>query len=241
MTSPKASDAIQALSPPAASTRATTSYPTVGWLRKLRARYIFLSSGSRRRLRGKGHSLHYGDSLLYHCTIEMMGHGNTVEILPGARLWDVTIRLIGDNLHCRIGGQSRLHGGQYILEDKNSRLSIGEGCTIYSPMCVVNEGGAIQVGNDCMIAYGTDLRNSDGHSILDGITRQRINVPRNITVHDHVWIGAQCQVLKGVTIGSRAIVAARSVVTKDVAAGTLVAGVPTRVIRENVDWDSRRL
>lgn len=241
MTLPQGGGPPQPLPASVADVRVPFSYPSVGLLRRLRAHYIFISSGSRQTQRGEGHALSYGDSLLYHCTIELMGRGNTLEILPGARLWDVTLRLIGENLHCRIGGHSRLHGGQYILEDKNSRLSIGEGSTIYSPMCVVNEGGAIQIGNDCMIAYGTDLRNSDGHSILDGTTRQRINVARDITVHDHVWIGAQCQVLKGVTIGSRAIVAARSVVTKDVAAGQLVGGVPTRVIRENVDWDSRRL
>lgn len=207
----------------------------------MRAHYIFLSSGSRKTIRGKKNTLVTHDSLLYHCTVEIIGNGNRVEILPGARLWDVTLRLIGEGLHCKIGAQVRLHGGHYILEDKNSRLEIGDGATIYSPMCVVNEGGAIYIGNDCMIAYGADLRNSDGHSILDVLSRQRINQARDIRIADHVWIGAQCQILKGVTIGSRSIVAARSVVTKDVQPGTLVAGVPTRVIRENVDWDSRRL
>lgn len=211
------------------------------WLRRARARYIFISTGSHSRVQGVGHHFNYHDSLLHHCTIEIFGSQNSVEILPGARLWDVTIRLVGENLRCRIGEQCRLHGGHYILEDKGSQLEIGHSSTVYSPMCVVNEGGSIRIGNDSMIAYGTDLRNSDGHSILDATTRQRINPAKNIVVEDHVWIGAQCQILKGVTIGSRAIVAARSVVTKDVRAGTLVAGVPTRLIRENVDWDGRRL
>lgn len=207
----------------------------------MRARYVFLSSGSRQRMSGVDNAVHYGDSLLYHCTLEIIGNRNVIEVHPGARLWDVTIRLIGEGLHCRLGSQSRLHGGHYILEDKNSRLDIGESTTIYSPMCVVNEGGAIRIGRDCMVAYGTDLRNSDGHSILDTITGARINPARDITLGDHVWVGAQCQILKGVTVGPRAIVAARSVVTKNVQEGTLVAGVPTRLIRENVDWDSRRL
>lgn len=200
-----------------------------------------MSTGSHRRLRGNGHRFEYHDSLLHHCTIELFGSGNSVEILPGARLWDVTIRLVGENLTVRIGEQCRLHGGHYILEDKGSSLHIGHSCTLYTPMCVVNEGGSIRIGNDSMVAYGTDLRNSDGHSILDGATRQRINPAKNIVLQDHVWIGAQCQILKGVIVGSRAIVAARSVVTKDVQPGTLVAGVPTRLIRENVDWDGRRL
>lgn len=215
--------------------------PTRVWLKRLRAKYIFLSSGSHQRIVGERNRVRLHDSLLHHCTIELIGEGNTLEIFSGARLWDVTLRLVGKGLSCQIGAHSRLHGGHFILEDEGSRLEIGTGCTFYSPMCVVNEGGKIQIGDDSMVAYGTDLRNSDGHSILDANTRKRINPARDIVLQNRVWIGAQSQILKGVTIGTSAIVAARSVVTKDVSAGTLVGGVPTRVIRENVDWDGRRL
>lgn len=219
----------------------TPTIPPPVWLRRWWARWVFLRTGSRRRFRGSGHRVELHDALLDRCTIELFGANNTLEILPGARLWNVTLRLVGSNLHCRIGAHSRLHGGVYVLEDQSSRLEIGAGSTLYAPVCVVNEGGTIRIGVDCMVANATDLRNSDGHSILDATTRERLNPASDITLADHVWIGACCQILKGVTIGTRAIVAARSVVTKDVASGTLVAGVPARVIRENVSWDERRL
>lgn len=108
-------------------------------------------------------------------------------------------------------------------------------------MLVAQEGRSISVGDHCLIAYGTDIRNSDAHSILNANTHERINPARDIRIRQHVWIGANCQVLKGVTIHRGAIVAARSIVTKDVPAGTLVAGSPLRVLRENVDWDARRI
>src|SRR4051794_32571620 len=57
------------------------------------------------------------DSLLQGCTVEVIGNNNSVEILPRARLWGVTVRLVGEGLFCRIGSGCRLHGGQYLLED----------------------------------------------------------------------------------------------------------------------------
>ena len=210
-------------------------------LRRLRAFFFRYWHRTRILQRGTNHVVRLNDSLLHHCKIELQGSNNTLEIGGGARLWDVTIRLIGDGLHCEIGERCRLSGGQYQLEDRGSHLAVGDGTTIFDPMITVCEGGRVTVGGDCLIAYGTDIRNSDAHSILDATTRARANPAADITIADHVWIGNGAQIVKGVTVGTRAIIAARAVVTKDVAEGTLVAGLPARVIRENVDWDHRRL
>ncbi len=55
--------------------------------------------------------------------------------------------------------------------------------------------------------------------------------PGHIIIGRNVWIGANVTVLPGVTIGDNAVVAAASVVTKDVRAGTVVVGSPARVVR----------
>jgi acetyltransferase-like isoleucine patch superfamily enzyme len=57
-----------------------------------------------------------------------------------------------------------------------------------------------------------------------------------VAIGDNVWIGAKAIILKGVTIGDGAVVAAGSVVTKDVAPGVLVAGNPARTLKSNVQW-----
>lgn len=54
----------------------------------------------------------------------------------------------------------------------------------------------------------------------------------SITVEDYVWIGARSIILQGVTIGEGAVVAAGSVVSKDVPKYSIVAGVPAKVIKE---------
>jgi acetyltransferase-like isoleucine patch superfamily enzyme len=75
------------------------------------------------------------------------------------------------------------------------------------------------------------IRDSDNH-LLDG--RDRRSAP--IRIGDHVWIGLRATILKGVTIGDGAVVAAGALVIHDVPPGALVGGVPARVIRENVTW-----
>jgi acetyltransferase-like isoleucine patch superfamily enzyme len=227
--------------PPPPSLRSNPSTFLHRALKRWRARWIFLRSGSRISQSGIRNVVTLNDAWLHGTRIELRGNDNTLEILSGTRCWGVTIKLIGDGLHCRIGPDCRIHGGHYTLEDRGCRLEIGAHNVLWELMCIVQEGGRVQIGNDCQIAYRTDLRNSDAHSILDGITRERINPAKDISIGDHVWIGSQVQILKGVSIGPRSVVAARSVVTKDVPAGTLVAGVPARTVRENIDWDARRI
>jgi acetyltransferase-like isoleucine patch superfamily enzyme len=71
---------------------------------------------------------------------------------------------------------------------------------------------------------------ADGHQLDD---RPSI---APVLIGDNVWIGARSTILKGVTIGDGAVVAACSLVSKDVAPRSLVGGNAARVIREDVDW-----
>ncbi len=211
------------------------------WLRRLRARLFRLTHRTRIRRSGTGQRVELNDALLHRCDIELSGPGHTLVIEPGARLWDVTLRLIGENHTVIIGSHARLRGGHFLVEDRGGRLEVGGNTTMFTPMVVCSEGGAIRIGRDCLVAYGADIRNSDGHSVLDATTRQRVNPAADTTLSDHVWIGNNCQIMKGVTIGTHSIVASRAVVTKDVPPHTLAAGLPAKILRENVDWDPQRL
>ena len=58
-----------------------------------------------------------------------------------------------------------------------------------------------------------------------------------IVIGNHVWIGRRAMIMKGVTIGDGAVVAAGAIVTKDVPPNCVVAGVPARVVKENIFWE----
>ncbi len=89
----------------------------------------------------------------------------------------------------------------------------------------------ITLGKGCAIARDVIIRDNDAHQLLN--TGHKI--AKDIYIGEHVWIGTRAIILKGVTIGDGAVVAAGAVVTKDVPAKCLVAGVPANVIRENVE------
>jgi acetyltransferase-like isoleucine patch superfamily enzyme len=88
----------------------------------------------------------------------------------------------------------------------------------------------VAIGRDCLISWDVSISDTDYHQVNGA------PATAPVTIGDLVWLGARATVLKGVTIGEGAIVAAGAVVTQDVPARTLVAGVPARVVRTDVTW-----
>ncbi|MBB6671467.1 acyltransferase [Cohnella nanjingensis] len=88
----------------------------------------------------------------------------------------------------------------------------------------------VKIGSHCAISWDVTITDTDYHA-LEGSEKTR-----PVTIGDHVWIGSRATILKGVTIGAGAVVAAGAVVSKDVPPRALVAGVPARIVRENVSW-----
>jgi acetyltransferase-like isoleucine patch superfamily enzyme len=103
---------------------------------------------------------------------------------------------------------------------------------------------SIEIGDDVLIAWGGTIVDHDSHSLhwserqndvrdtFEGRkdwTQVRI---RPVVICDRAWIGFNVTILRGVTIGEGAVVGACSVVTKDVAPYSVVAGNPARFIRE---------
>ncbi len=95
--------------------------------------------------------------------------------------------------------------------------------------CTLNDIGGIEIGDDVLIGPRVSLITS-GHP-LDPHERRRQIVAAPIVIERNVWLCAGCIVLQGVTVGEDSVVAAGAIVTRDVPPGTLVAGVPARVLR----------
>ncbi len=113
-----------------------------------------------------------------------------------------------------------------------AKLSINSGGTNFGVHIYCLD--SITIGKDVGLSHNVTLRDGDHHSVTG-----QSSGTAPIVIGDHVWVGMNATILKGVTVGDGAVVAAGSVVTRDVPAHTLVGGVPAKVIRENVyfDWN----
>ncbi len=98
--------------------------------------------------------------------------------------------------------------------------------------CHINALGGVKIGNSVSIAHQTSLiaANHDWTDPLLPIKDQPV-LPAPIVISEDVWIGCSCQILAGVTVGSRVVVAAGAVVAKDVLPNRIVGGVPAREIK----------
>lgn len=120
--------------------------------------------------------------------------------------------------------------GSDIRVFENAKLEIGSGyINGYSQIVCAKK---IKIGKDVAIAREVVIRDTDAHDILyEGYKKEK-----EVNIGNHVWIGAKAMIMKGVTIGDGAIIAAGAVVTKDVPARCLVAGVPAKVIKTDIEW-----
>lgn len=157
---------------------------------------------------------------------------------------------VPDRKYLTIGADCII-SGNFIFESREGKITVGDHTYIGSSMFISRS--AITIGNNVTIAWGCTIYDHDSHS-LDYLERRKdiddelrdiragasfianknwdcVN-SRPIHIHDDAWIGMNCIILKGVTVGRGAIVGAGSVVTRDVPPWTLVAGNPARVIKE---------
>lgn len=125
-------------------------------------------------------------------------------------------------------GFSFMYGADIILF-KGSHLELGKGSFINSD-CKIRCHKEITIGEGCAISHDFTVMDSDAHE-LDGYRNTN-----PVHIGNHVWIGTRVTILNGVNVGDGAVIAAGSLVTKDVPAGSLVGGVPAKVIKEKVEW-----
>jgi acetyltransferase-like isoleucine patch superfamily enzyme len=154
---------------------------------------------------------------------------------PGLLLLEDMPKIIG-NLRITLGARVQLNGEQVWLaagDGGAKTLEIGDDSGVgHRTEFIV--GSSIKIGRHVMIANRVSLLGFDGHP-LDPYARARHEPPGAdgigpITVKDYAWIGSDSTIVKGVTIGRGAVVAARSVVKANVPDLTVVSGNPARPV-----------
>jgi acetyltransferase-like isoleucine patch superfamily enzyme len=137
----------------------------------------------------------------------------------------------------KIGKNTVLNMSQYIFSIR--KLFIGNNVHI-NRGCFFDARAGITIGNNVSISHGVSL--VTGSHRVNSTSFEGIFLP--IKINDFVWLGINSIVLRGVTIGEGAVVAAGAVVTKDVEPYTVVGGIPAKKIGDRrkdlkyiVNWD----
>ncbi len=113
-------------------------------------------------------------------------------------------------------------------------LTLGRN-SIIGIRATVNVAAGLTIGEGSEMSWDCQLLDTDFHQVLDADGHPR-PMTKPIAIGNRVLIGVGATIIKGVTIGDGAIVAAAAVVTKDVESGTVVAGNPARVIGRTAGW-----
>ena len=168
---------------------------------------------TRFRFQGKDNEICLDGCEVFNCDIFLRGNGHKLILDKNVKLYNVRIKVIGNRNVVSIGSGSSVADGNIIAG---------------------GQGVPINIGTDCMIAEGVDIWSTDTHSVFE--EGNLVNPPRPIRIGNHVWVGKDVAILKGVTVGDNAVIGMRSMVTHDVLANSLNVGSPAKQIREGVSW-----
>ena len=126
---------------------------------------------------------------------------------------------------CRVPQSLRVFPPFYADFGKN--ISMGENVFV-NACCHFQDHGGVTIGDGCQIGHNVVFA-----TLNHGLSpeKRKSTCPAPIVLGKNVWVGSNATILQGVTIGDNAVVAAGAVVTKDVAANTIVGGVPAKFIK----------
>jgi acetyltransferase-like isoleucine patch superfamily enzyme len=149
--------------------------------------------------------------------------------LPRYRTMNYLKKQFLELMGAKIGKGVVIYPGVWIAPGRN--LIIEDDVDLAKDVLITTSGGVF-IGARALIGYRTQIISSD-HEIPPIGEPFPISGDKlaKVTIHQDVWIGANCIITPGVTIEEGAVVAAGAVVTKDVKANSIVGGVPAKLIR----------
>jgi len=143
-----------------------------------------------------------------------------------------TILRVDKNAKLLVKGAFAFYYDCDVILFENAKMELGSG--FFNSNVKIRCKKSIKIGENVAISHDVTIMDSDAHNIsYDGY-----QMTKPIIIGDNVWIGSRAMIMKGVSIGDGAIIAAGSVVTKDVPDNSLVAGVPAQVIKKIIKWDT---
>lgn len=132
-------------------------------------------------------------------------------------------------------GKAGISAGNSIRVDKGT-LILGKNFST-NKNCFIACSKGVTIGDDVTLGWDVNIRDNDGHTIIDGQTGER-SESREVTIGNHVWLCAYTDVLKGSVVPDESVVAYRSLVTKAFdQPHSLIGGAPAKLLKENIRWE----
>jgi acetyltransferase-like isoleucine patch superfamily enzyme len=144
----------------------------------------------------------------------------------------------GRRLELQIARRGEVRFGRFVWIGDRSKIRCHEGVveigakTVIGQECTISAYQRVRIGEQCVIADRAMFIDFD-HGVVEVERPIRLQgiYKRDVEVGSNVWIGYGACILRGVRVGDNSIVGTNSVVTKDVPANAVVAGVPARIVR----------
>lgn len=158
-------------------------------------------------------------SKIQNCNIQIFGKNNRVSIAKGCSLVGVRMLLTGDN-------NEILFGKGVIVNASSVQPTVINAC----------HGTKIHIGDESLLSNNIEIHSTDYHCIYNN-KGERVNHDADIVIGKHVWIGLGVKILKGSMIADNMVVGAGSIIAgRFDEAGSIVTGVPAKVIKRNIEW-----
>lgn len=162
---------------------------------------------------------------------------NQVKIGKNFQAKKLTVVFEGRNNQLVIGDNVKW-SGLILIVGQNRKVVIGDNSTAMG-VRLLSRDCDVLIGSNCMFSREIEIRSTDVHKIYDLESGERLNLANKVLeISDHVWIGARALISKNVTIPKGSVIGAGSFVNKRFdQENTVIAGVPAKVVRENIRWE----
>ncbi|HEX5610969.1 MAG TPA: acyltransferase [Solirubrobacterales bacterium] len=145
---------------------------------------------------------------------------------------------LGRGLELEIAEQGEVRFGRFVWIGDGTKIRCHEGLveigqkTVMGQECTISAYQHVRIGEQCVIADRAMFIDFD-HGVVEVERPIRVQgiYKRDVEVGNNVWIGYGACILRGVRVGDNSVIGTNSVVTKDVPANAVVAGVPARIVR----------
>lgn len=168
------------------------------------------------------------------CHPQYISAGRALNLEEGCEIVGLSRRGIVFGDRCTVGRFATIRPTNVLIDEPGEGLKMGNHSSI-GAYSYIGCSGYIEIGNNVIVGPRINLQ-AENHKFDRGdIPIKQQGIERSfIKIEDNCWIGSNTSILSGVTVGTGSVIAAGSVVTKDVPPNSIVAGVPAKFIKPRV-------